>query len=191
VRTYKFNINSGTVKKGQFCYVGGNKVIWGGGTTDISNAVWIASKEYSTVNGDDFGTATGNLLANSGNVAGVAVFAGLTVTGTSVPLDVVMYGGNGLVYSAGPPAVGYRITNNDQYSTVQDDVIYPFYGVGPNIKKFGLPSPAGTFTMLGGIYNAKEGTWPTGRTAKFIVLTNTSPLAAIEEAAGFTTIVDK
>ena len=191
VRTYKFNINSGTVKKGQFCYVGGNKVIWGSGSTDISNAVWIASKQYSTVNGDDFGTATGNLLANSGNVAGVAVFAGLTVTGDSVPLDVVMYGGNGTVYSAGPPEAGYRITNTDQYSTIQNRATVAFYGAGSNKNKFGFPTTTGMFTLLSGVYNAKEGTWPTGRTAKFIPLTASSPLSSIEEAAGFTTIVDK
>ncbi len=190
VRTYKFNINSGTVKKGQFCYVGANKNIWGAGSTDISNGVWIASKQYSTVNGDDFGTATGNLLANSGNVAGVAVFAGLTVTGESVPLDVIMYGGNGLVYSAGPPEVGYRITNTDQYSTIQNRVTVPFYGAGTNTKKFGLPTTAGAFTMLGGVYNAKDGTWPTGRAAKFIIMTATSPLSSIEEATGFTTLVN-
>lgn len=191
VRTYKFNISSGTVKKGQFCYVGANKAIWGLGSTDISNAVWIASKQYATVNGDDFGTATGNLLANSGNVAGVAVFAGLTVTGTSVPLDVIMYGGNGLVYSAGPPEVGYRITNTDQYSTIQSRLTVPFYGAGKNTSKFGFPSTAGAFTMLGGAYNPTTGIWSTGRTAKFIVLSGSSPLSAIEEATGFTTLVDK
>jgi hypothetical protein len=191
VRTYKININSGTVKKGQFCYVGANKRIWGSTSTDISNAVWIASKQYSTVNGDDFGTATANLLANSGNVAGVAVFAGLTVTANSVPLDVIMYGGNGTVYSAGPPEVGYRITNTDQYSTIQNRATVLFYGAGSNKNKFGLPSTTGMFTMLSGVYNAKEGTWPTGRTAKFITLTDKSPLSTIEEAPGFTTIVDK
>ncbi len=190
VRTYKFNINSGTVKKGQFCYVGANKNIWGAGSTDISNGVWIASKQYSTVNGDDFGTATTNLLANSGNVAGVAVFAGLTVTAESVPLDVIMYGGGGTVYSAGPPEVGYRITNTDQYSTIQNRVTVPFYGAGTNTKRFGLPTTAGAFTMLGGVYNAKDGTWPTGRAAKFIIMSATATLSSIEEATGFTTLVN-
>ncbi|RYE12206.1 MAG: hypothetical protein EOP51_31985, partial [Sphingobacteriales bacterium] len=117
IRTYKINITSGTVKKGQFCYVGGNKNIWGAGTTNISSAVWISSTQYSTVNSVDFGTATTNLLANSGNVAGIAVFEGIKVDGNSIPLDVIMYGGNGAVYSAGPPEAGYRITNTDKYST--------------------------------------------------------------------------
>ncbi|MFD2287516.1 hypothetical protein GJU39_08085 [Pedobacter petrophilus] len=188
VRTYKININSGTVKKGQFCYVGGNKNIWGAGTTNISSSVWISSTQYATVNSVDFGTATANLLANSGNLAGIAVFEGLTVTGTSTPLDVVMYGGNGAVYTAGPPEAGYRITNNDKYSTIQNRKTVLFYGAGTNTNKFAFPSTAGMFTMLGGVYNSATGIWSTGRTAKFITLTATSPLSTIEETVGFTTL---
>jgi hypothetical protein len=129
-------------------------------------------------------------LANSGNVAGVAVFEGLTVTGNSVPLDVIMYGGNGSVYSAGPPEAGYRITNTDKYSTIQNKVKVSFYGAGTNTSKFGLPTTASTFTMLGGVYDASTGIWNTGRTAKFITLTATSPLSTIEAATGFTTVVN-
>jgi hypothetical protein len=189
VRTYKFTIKTGTVKKGQFCYVGGNKVIWGSGSTDISSAVWIASKQYSTLDGDDFGTATANLLANSGNVAGVAVFAGATVTGNSIPLDVIMYGGNGAVYAAGPPEAGYRITNTDKYSTIQNKKIVAFYGAGTNTNKFGFPNTS-NFTMLGGVYDASTGIWSTGRAAVNVDLTTTSPLSTIEQATGFTKIVN-
>lgn len=190
VRTYKFNITSGTVKKGQFCYVGGNKNIWGAGSTAISSAVWISSTQYSNVNSVDFGTATANLLANSGNVAGVAVFEGIKVDGNSIPLDVIMYGGNGAVYSAGPPEAGYRITNTDKYSTIQNRKAVAFYGAGTNTSKFGFPGTTTMFTMLGGIYDAKTGLWSTGRTAQFITLAATSPLSAIETATGFTTIVN-
>ncbi|MCZ4223087.1 DUF5689 domain-containing protein [Pedobacter rhodius] len=190
VRTYKINITTGTVKKGQFCYVGGNKNIWGSGSTNISSAVWISSTQYSTVNSMDFGTATANLLANSGNVAGVAVFDGIKVDGNSIPLDVIMYGGNGAVYAAGPPEAGYRITNTDKYSTIQNRKAVAFYGAGTNTSKFAFPSNAGNFTMLGGVYDTKTGLWSTGRTAQFITLTATSPLSTIETATGFTTIVN-
>ncbi|MFC3563372.1 DUF5689 domain-containing protein [Pedobacter jamesrossensis] len=189
VRTYKFTIKTGSIKKGQFCYVGGNKVIWGSGSTNISSAAWIASKQYSTLDGDDFGTATTNLLANSGNVAGIAVFEGTTVTGNSIPLDVIMYGGNGAVYAAGPPEVGYRITNTDKYSTIQNRKTVAFYGAGTNTNKFAFPATS-AFTMLGGVYDASTGIWSTGRTATNITLTSTSPLTAIEQPAGFTTIVN-
>ncbi|RNL52438.1 DUF5689 domain-containing protein [Pedobacter jejuensis] len=190
VRTYKINITSGTVRKGQFCYVGGNKNIWGAGTTDISSAVWLSSTQYSNVNSVDFGTATSNLLANSGNVAGIAVFEGIRVDGNSIPLDVIMYGGNGAVYSAGPPEAGYRITNTDKYSTIQNRKTVAFYGAGTNTSKFAFPTNAGNFTHLGGVYDAKTGLWSTGRAAQFITLTTTSPLSVIETPAGFTTIVN-
>ncbi|MCX2430251.1 DUF5689 domain-containing protein [Pedobacter sp. GR22-10] len=190
VRTYKFNITTGSVKKGQFCYVGGsNKKIWGSASTDISNAVWIAAKAYSTLNGDDFGTATTNLLANSGNVAGIAVFDGTTVSASSVPLDVVMFGGGGSVYTAGPPEVGYRITNTDKYSVIQNRKRVNFYGGGTNTSKYAFPATS-NFTMLGGIYDATTGLWSTGRVAKNVELKSTSQLSEIQQATGFTVIVN-
>jgi len=188
-RTYKINLTSGKVKKGQFFYVGGNKTIWGAGSTDISTANWISSTQYSTIDGADFGTATSNLLANSGNVAGIAVFAGTTVNATSVPLDVILYGGSGSVYAAGPPEVGYRITNTDYYSTINplDRSGQNFYGAGTNTSRLVLPA-TGNFTQLGGLYDATTGRWITGRTVTSVPLTATSPLATIETGIGFTTV---
>lgn len=189
VRTYKFNITSGIVKKGQFCYVGGNKNIWGAGSTNISTAVWIKSIQYATVNGDDFGTATTNLLANSGNVAGIAVFEGTVVNATSTPLDLVMFGGGGSIYSAGPPEAGYRITNTDKYSVIQNRKRVSFYGAGTNTNKFAFPA-ATNFTVLGGVYDATTGLWSTGRVARGIELKANSQLSEIEQATGFTTLVN-
>ena len=189
VRTYKINLTSGTAKKGQFFYVGGNKNIWGLNSTDISAANWISSTQYSSINGADFGAATANLLANSGNVAGIAVFDGITVSAASVPLDVVMYGGAGAVYSTGPPEIGYRITNTDYYSTINalTRQNQAFYAGGTNTAKLTLPA-TGNFTKLGGVYDALTGRWTTGRTVTSIPLTLTSPLTIIEAGDGFTTI---
>jgi hypothetical protein len=188
-RSYKFNLTSGKVTKGQFFYVGGNKNIWGAGSTDISSANWVNSTLYATVPGADFGNATANLLANSGNVAGIAVFQGTTVDASTVPTDVIMYGGNGTVYAAGPPEIGYRITNTDYYSTINPVTreTQGFYGGGTNKSKLTLPA-TGNFTQLGGVYDAITGRWTTGRTVTSIPLTLTSPLTAIETATGFTTI---
>jgi len=188
-KTYKFNLTSGSVKKGQFFYVGGNKNIWGKGSTDISSSNWINSTMYAEVPGADFGNVTSNLLANSGNVAGIAVFTGTTVTASSVPLDVIMYGGSGTVYSAGPPEIGYRITNTDYYSTINPvtRLEQGFYGGGSNTSKLPLPTD-GLFSQLGGVYDALTGRWITGRTVTSIPLTLTSPITAIETATGFTTI---
>lgn len=190
-RTYKINLTSGKVAKGKFFYVGGNKNIWGAGSTDISAANWISSTQYSTVNGADFGTATSNLLANSGNVAGISIFQGITVDATSVPLDVIMYGGNGTVYSPGPPEIGYRITNTDYYSTINavTRTNQAFYGAGTNKSKLTLPATA-NFSQLGGVYDAVTGRWTTGRTVTSIPLTLTSQLTVIEVGTGFTSIVN-
>jgi hypothetical protein len=188
-RTYKINLTSGKVSKGQFFYVGGNKNIWGLGSTDISAANWISSTQYANLPGADFGNATSNLLANSGNVAGIALFEGTTVTASTVPLDVVMYGGNGTVYLPGPPEIGYRITNTDYYSTINalTRQAQAFYGGGTNTAKLTLPA-TGNFTKLGGVYDALTGRWTTGRTVTSIPLTLASPLTTIEVGDGFTTI---
>ena len=50
-RTYKFNLTSGTVQKGEYFYVGANKNIWGANSTDISSSKWFG-KMYGSVNGD-------------------------------------------------------------------------------------------------------------------------------------------
>src|SRR5690606_33927054 len=73
LRTYKIDLTSGTVTKGEYFYVGANKNIWGSGSTDMSSSKWF-QKMYATDDGDGFGTKTTNLLANSGNAAGIAVF---------------------------------------------------------------------------------------------------------------------
>jgi hypothetical protein len=49
-----------------------------------------ASVNYTnTIGANGIGDVTTNLLANSGNAAGIAVFEGTNVTPTTVPLDVI------------------------------------------------------------------------------------------------------
>ncbi|MBB2144766.1 hypothetical protein GM921_04680 [Pedobacter sp. LMG 31464] len=187
-RTYKINLTSGTVKKGQFFYVGGTgKRINGSASTSTSTAIWIGSKDYSTTAGaDGVGTATSNLLANSGNVAGIAIFDGVNITPSSVPLDVIFFGGaGGNFYSAGPPEVGYRITITDYYGTVNPAtrLRQDFYGAGTNTRRLGFPSAATSFSKLGGVYNSLKGGWVTGRILTTVPLTNTSVLTDIESGA--------
>ncbi len=193
VRTYKFNLTTGKVLKGEYFYVGGAlKRINGSSSTSIASAKWIASLDYTTLNGaDGVGAPTGNLLANSGNIAGIAIFEGTAVTLNSVPLDVIFFGGSGgNFYSAGPPAVGYRITNTDFYNTIDPasngKIKQEFMGAGKNTTRLGFPSAATSFAQLGGVYNMK-GRWLTKRALVTIPLTNTSQLSLIE---GGTTLSD-
>lgn len=181
-RTYKFNLTTGSVTRGQYFYVGANKNIWGAGSTDISSSFWY-SKLYSTVAGDGFGTATTNLLANSGNAGGISIFDLTAVTADTIPVDVLFYGGNGSVYSAGPPAKGYKIANTDYYDIKNPTTleIQPYFNMGSNTGKLGFPA-ATNFAKLGGTYNTTTGRWTMARTLTGVQLTATSTVAEIEGA---------
>ncbi len=182
LRTYKINITSGSVVRGQYFYVGANKNIWGAGSTDISSAFWV-SKMYASSAGDGFGTATTNLLANSGNAAGIAVFDLTSVTNDTIPVDVIFFGGNGSLYTAGPPERGYKICNTDYYD-IKNPVnltIQPYFAQGGNTGKLTFP-PATNFSRLGGTYNTSTGRWTSARTLSSIVLTATSTRTQIEGA---------
>ncbi len=182
LRTYKINIAAGSVTRGQYIYVGANKKIWGSASTDISSSFWI-SKMYSTVAGDDFGNPTNNLLANSGNAGGIAIFDLTNVTADTIPVDVMFYGGNGSLYSAGPPTKGYKITNTDYYDITNPStlVIQPYFAMGSNTGKLAFPA-ATYFTSLGGTYNTTTGRWTSARTLNGIQLTTASTVTEIEGA---------
>jgi hypothetical protein len=138
-RTIKWNITSGSVKKGQFFYFifQGKKINGSGGTYTFPTAPNVYQKTFLTsgtnaVTGNtkmpnlgDGGLAhpseysTSGPWANSGNACGVAIFKGTTITETSVPEDVLFLGsggGNALYDPSKPTVLGYRITNNDWYS---------------------------------------------------------------------------
>ena len=181
-RTYKINLTTGAVQKGQYFYVGANNKIWGGSSDEVTNALWI-TKMYATEAGDGFGTATTNLLANSGNAGGIAIFDRTDVDADAIPIDVMFFGGNGALYTAGPPEKGYRITNTDFYdmqnpTTLEDQ---PYFAMGSNTTKLGFP-PATNFSQLGGTYNITTGRWSKARSLTPIALTTTSTTAEIEGA---------
>lgn len=181
-RTYKINLTAGTVARGEYFYVGANKNIWGAGSADISASKWF-SKMYANVNGDGFGTLTANLLANSGNGAGIAVFDLINVTADTIPVDVIFYGGNGSLYTPGPPAKGYRIANTDYYDIVNSTTLasQPFFGMGSNTGKLAFPA-AVKYSKLGGTYNTTTGRWTTARTLIPTDLTAATAVTAIEGA---------
>lgn len=188
LRTYKFNITRGTVAKGQFFYVGGYKQIAGISSTDISAANWALSKLYSDNAGDDgIGDKTANLLANSGNSAGVAIFATKVVELNTAPSDVVFFGGSvGNVYGSG---VGYSICNNDYYNTSNAGTPQPFYGQGKNTFKFAIPLDT-EFSYLGGEYDVPTGKWTKSRVHKTVAVPKTATLPVIEQMPGVTKITN-
>lgn len=189
LRTYKIELKSDKVTKGTYFYVGGTgKKIDGSASTDISSSNWIGAFNYSTTNSPNFnsdpssafGTKTANLLANSGNAAGIAIFAGTNITAASKPVDVIFYGTGGSLYDASAN-VGYRITNNDFYD-VKNPVTQadqPFNRQGTNTAACTLPV-SGSFALLGGEYNPAIGRWTISRSTTSLPLSNSSVITDIE-----------
>jgi hypothetical protein len=186
VRTYKFNLFSGTVKKDSFFYVGGTaKLINGISSTSIADANWISPKNYSTVDGHKFGTKTTNLLANSGNAFGIAVFADSAVTVNSIPVDVIFISTGGSLYTATPTPMGYRIANTDFYDLKHPINLtdQPFYRQGSNTLNFPYnTAEQGFFNVLGGEYNMALGRWTKARKQVPVLLTKASLRTEIEGA---------
>lgn len=185
---YQFNLTSGTVSKGEFFYVGGDgKTINGSGSTDISTSKWIKSVDYGKVPGDGLNAASRTgLFVNSQTANGIAVFNTTTVTGATVPIDVVFWGTpNTGHYQVGPPEVGFRICNNDLYNTANGE----FFNKGTNTASTSAaPWASNTFQKFGGVYDLQTNTWTTPRSSTTIVLNSTSPLTAIESGTGITVL---
>lgn len=184
-RTFKFNLTSGTVNKGEFFYVGGaGKMINGSGSTSMNGSKWIRAFDYTKQDGDGFGLKTTGLFANSGNASGFAIFKGTLVDGDTDPVDVVFIGSGGSLYSAAAQQ-GYRIANTDFYDKV--DVLSdnltptPFYRSGNNMINFiYTEADIGYFNKLGGVYNPTLGKWMKARRQIAFPLTKTSALTEIE-----------
>ncbi|GAB1463821.1 DUF5689 domain-containing protein [Pedobacter sp.] len=184
-RTYKFNITRGTVAKGTFFYVGGFKFINGAGSTDIAQANWAASKQYSKDKGDDdIGDPTSGMMPNSGNPAGIAIFNTANVTATTAPIDVVFFGTtSSYVYQAATgttPAYGYLIANNDYYKKVNGTTPQPLYKQGNNSNRFTSIGTEGIFVKMGGVFKISTNTWLTKRTTTNFQMITTTPLSDIE-----------
>jgi hypothetical protein len=193
IRTYKFNLTTGSVLKGEYFYVGGsNKLINSSSSTSIASAKWIRSFNISTTNGDGFGTKSANLLANSGNSYAVAVFRGTTIDVNSAPIDVIFAGTgtNGTIIQLAPP-IGYKIGKTDWYNPInplekKNPALFnqPFFRQGTNGKSFAYypTSDAGMWNRFGdGVFDTNLGKWTKARVQTFIPLTKTSTIGEIEQ----------
>lgn len=187
-RSYKFNLTSGTVAKGEYFYVGGNsnKLINGVGSTSIANAKWLVARNTGSVAGDGIGDANADLLLNgtSAFTDGIAVFEGTTVTRTTIPIDVIITGFNGAIINIAQDA-GLRIANTDWYDIVNPVTLepQPFYKQGSNTLCLTRPAPtnAGFFYKLSGEYNIRLGRWVSARAQNRVDLTITSVLDELEK----------
>lgn len=197
-RTYKFNLTSGSVKKGEYFYVGGHQMrINGANSTKIDNANWIRFINYGTNTGDGFGDKSSGLMPNSGNAGGIAIFIGTNVSEQSIPIDVIFYGGNGTAsIISEDKTLGYRIGNTDLYSqfSIETGDLTPFFSMGngnndfrfPHQSKESLDSGTGIFYKLGGKFDINTRKWIEPRNATIISMSKESVLSDIETGEGIT-----
>ncbi|MGN6417843.1 MAG: DUF5689 domain-containing protein [Pseudobacter sp.] len=185
-RSYKFDLTSGTVSKGEYFYVGNSvKLINGAGSTSIANAKWIVSRNTQTTPGDGLGNANADLLLNGVSLFtdGIAVFEGTSIDKNSTPSDVIITGYNGAILNIAQNA-GLRIGNTDWYDIVNPVTLepQPFYKQGSNTICLLRPSPTnvGWFYKLGGVYNASLGRWSKARSQGAVDLDKTSTLNDLE-----------
>lgn len=195
-KTYKLELKTGTVKKGEFFYVGGiNRLINGSSSTSIASANWILALNYNVASpkfntaSEAFGNPSGGLFANSGNAFGMAIFRGLNITSLSQPIDVIWVHNGGSLFAAGPAptyGTGYRIGNTDFYDAVDPatGTPQPYYNQGTNTQRFTYVTPVdiGSFYVLGGTFDTSLGKWVKARSQTIVTLTKTSSLSEIEGA---------
>ena len=149
----------------------------------MAGSNWIRAFDYTLTGGDGFGRATTGLMANSGNAFGMAVFKDSVVNVNSVPEDCIFIATGGSLYTAGPPAQGYRITNTDFYDIINPITLQsqPFYRAGSNTLSFVYnTADVGYFNMLGGEYSPGLGKWVKARAQNNVTLTKTSAITDIE-----------
>ncbi|MET0466046.1 MAG: DUF5689 domain-containing protein [Chitinophagaceae bacterium] len=183
-RTIKWNINSGSVQKGQFFYFGfqGRKINGSAGTYSFPPETNWYQKTYATtgtnlgdgglVRASNYGTS--GPWANSGNACGVAIFKGLDITEASTPEDVlfVATGGGAALYDATKnPILGYRICNNDWYSmysisidqTTYKPVVVPYLHYRSSGNTNNMPYPINdkypTAATDAGLFNMMGGVY--------------------------------
>ena len=213
VRTFKFNLTSGTVSKGEFFYVGGPEKTAAGflidaptstyyPALDLSASKWIRTIAYSNgttnVVGDDgIGLATTGLFVNSkagssANPQGVAVFSGTSIDKNSVPIDVIFVGHVNptpnvtAVYAdnGGGNINGYRVPATDHYTA-------GYFAENTDNAFVFLFQPTdnvGYFLKLSGDYDLDSKTWATPRTGTYVQLVPPSSFGTVAQRTSFATL---
>ncbi len=211
-RTFKFNLTSGTVNKGEFFYVGGPEKTAGGylddGTTyypvlDLSASKWIRTIAYSngtitSVGDDGIGIGNTGLVPNSvagsaANPIGIAVFAGTSINANSVPIDAIFMaytasltaGSTNAVYKDNGDATfnGYKVPTTDLYTA-------GYFGTTNNKMAilFQPTTNVGYFLKLSGNFNPVTDTWITPRTGSYVQLVPPASYGTVAERSSFATL---
>ncbi|WP_300357363.1 choice-of-anchor I family protein [Fluviicola sp.] len=172
--TYAFQINTGSVNRGDVVYVGGSSMAPTGSKIRVINT--------ATTGGDGFGTAaSGGVVGNGGsNGDGIAVFnlPAASLTNSTVPVDALFYGTalGTAVLNAG--ADGYQLPVNDLYS-----------GGKLQTTSFFAGDPGGDQSIRAvGSYNTQTELWTSSRSWTLVTptLDNLSSVSLLPPPGTFT-----
>ncbi|WP_169312072.1 choice-of-anchor I family protein [Fluviicola taffensis] len=171
--TYAFQINTGTVNRGDVVYVGGSSMAPTGTKLRVINTL--------TTGGDGFGAAGNGAVGNGGsNGDGIAVFniASAAITNSSVPVDALFYGTSlgTAVLNAG--ADGYQLPVNDLYTGGKLQTTSFFAGDPGNDQSI----------RAVGSYNTQTGLWTSNRSWTLVTptLDNLSSVNLLPASGTFT-----
>ena len=203
--TYQMNLTEGSVKMGEFFYVGGLSYMIAGyyndwGSPMVEKSRWWAFDYRNKRGSEDNGASKGgsgifNTLNSDKktNVPdGIAVFKGTQIDENTIPQDVVFYGGDSPIREEDR----YQIADNDHYRRVSSKGTEQFFfGAGTNswFAKQGYHDD-GCYIMMGGEVTPTEWLKPrTGATYKLNVQNGPESvsLADIESREGVTVFVNK
>lgn len=172
--TYAFQINSGTVNRGDVVYVGGSSMAPTGTKIRVINT--------ATTGGDGFGTAaSGGVVGNGGsNGDGIAVFnlPAASLTNSTVPVDALFYGTSLGTAVLNGGADGYQLPVNDLYT-----------GGKLQTSSFFAGDPGGDQSIRAvGSYNTQTTTWTATRAWSIVTptLDNLSSVSLLPASGTFT-----
>lgn len=205
-KVYQMNLETGSVKKGQYFYVGGgSRMICSYyqllGSPQLDKSKFWGIDYSATPGGNNNGAAKagGGLLGNGSgtsqatvtksNPDGIAVFKGTHVDENTVPVDAIFFGTK-ITFQA------YQIPDNDVYerSNPVTDEPQTLFGQGTNTFLFPVPATdVGVFIKLGGQVTPTEWLVPRSGTP-FVFNMKDLPgasVADIENSTDCTVFVDK
>jgi len=203
-KVYQINLTTGSVKKGQYFYVGGSsrmicsyyKLL---GSQQLGPDKFWGIDYLITPGGNNNGAAKGTagLMGNGSGTSqlsvtksspdGIAVFKGTQVDENTIPADAIFFGTQ-VTYQA------YQVPENDIYSRTGTNGAQTMFGQGTNTFLFPVAAQdIGVFIKLGGEVTPTEWLIPRSGTPFVFNLKDlpNASVADIENAADCTVFTDK
>ncbi len=205
-KVYQMNLETGSVKKGQYFYVGGSSRMICSyyqliGSPQLDEGIFWGFDYYNEPGGNNNGAAKlgSGLLGNGtgktqstvtkSSPDGIAVFEGTNVNESSVPVDAIFFGTT-VTYQA------YQVPENDIYTRVNPDTDEPQTKFGEGTNTFLFPVGAqdvGVFIKLGGQVTPEEWLVPRSGTPFVFNMLDlpAASVADIENSTDCTVFMDK